>query len=140
MENQIDNNIEELKRNNKYKDEIIDSCLKFIDELLPAYMNEKNHIIMGEDWELNRSIHVMIQIRNRLIGCVGDEKRLKADKDCLNKLYELQQNYISSVDNWDNLKRWLEKENEDDGMYILPISIDDILKKMEELENGSRRY
>lgn len=139
MENQEDNNIEELKLNNKYKDEIIDSCLKFIDELLPAYMNEKNHIIMGDDWELNRSIYVMIQIRNRLIGCVGDEKRLKVDKDCLDKLHNLQMDYISLLDRWHDLKKWLKEYNNNNKEiknFYKECAITDVLMKMEELENG----
>lgn len=48
----------------------IKTCLEFIDDLLPKYLEEKSHIIMDDDWELNRSIYVMSELRDRLMGFV----------------------------------------------------------------------
>ena len=51
----------------------IDSCIKFIDNLLPKYLEEKSHIICGDDWELNRSIYVMDELRGRLMGYIKND-------------------------------------------------------------------
>lgn len=53
---------------NKLAGEKIKLCLDFIDDLLPKYMEEKSHIISGDDWELNRSIYVMSTLRDLLMG------------------------------------------------------------------------
>ncbi|MBQ8292303.1 MAG: hypothetical protein IJX78_00695, partial [Bacilli bacterium] len=51
----------------------IDSCIKFIDNLLPKYLEEKSHIICGDDWELNKSIYVMDELRGRLMGYIKND-------------------------------------------------------------------
>lgn len=144
MEHQVDNNIEELEMKNRYKDEIIKSCLEFIDKLLPAYMNEKNHIIMGNDWELNRSIYVMSELRDRLLGYNKGMEMDRETNESLNNLHRLQQNCISLFNNWDDLKRWLEKNIEEldvvlgaNNEWYALSSYRKVLKKMEDLENGN---
>lgn len=58
-----------ISDNTKLQAKII-SCLEFIDDLLPKYLKEKSHIISGDDWELNRSIYVMDELRDRLMGYI----------------------------------------------------------------------
>lgn len=60
----------ELEGKVNHANDKINTCLEFIDDLLPKYLEEKSHIIMGDDWELNRSIYVMSELRDILMGFV----------------------------------------------------------------------